>query len=95
MDGWNEEKALEHSDIHQLSGEIYQILHERIEELGVAYGIVSEFSYNPEELPFWTITIEDSEIVLTLAILFQYRKEHRNLKDALTHFMCDHFPYFT
>ncbi|WP_176718224.1 hypothetical protein [Paenibacillus kribbensis] len=97
MDGWNEEKALEQSDIniHQLTSEIHQILHKRIDKLGVAYGIVSEFSYNPEEPPFWTITIADSETVLTLSILFQYVKEYRNLKDALTHFIRDHFPYFT
>ncbi|MHB0882690.1 hypothetical protein ACYCUO_17885 [Paenibacillus sp. SEL2] len=65
-----------------------------MDKLGVAYGIVSEFSYNPEEPLSWIISIEDSEIVLTSAILFQYMKQHRNLEDTLTHFMRDHFPYF-
>ncbi|PNQ85315.1 hypothetical protein C1T20_13580 [Paenibacillus polymyxa] len=87
---------MEQNDIndHQLAGEIHQILHKRMDKLGIAYGIVSEFSYNPEEPPSWIISIEDSEIVLTSAILFQYLKRHQNLKDALTHFMRDHFSYF-
>ncbi|WDM22594.1 hypothetical protein [Paenibacillus polymyxa] len=87
---------MEQSDIniYQLTDEIHQILHKRIDKLGVAYGIVSEFSYNPEEPPSWIISIENSEIVLTTAILFQYMKQHKNLKDTLTHFMRDHLPYF-
>ncbi|MGQ3481255.1 hypothetical protein [Paenibacillus sp. TY11] len=97
MSDWNEEKDQEQSDINidQVTDEIHQILHKMIDELGVAYGIVREFSYNPEEPSCWTISIEDSKTVLTSDILFQYMKRHRNLKDTLTHFMCDHFPYFT
>ncbi|AUO05936.1 hypothetical protein NS115_07310 [Paenibacillus jamilae] len=81
-------------NIHQLTDEIYQILHKRVDKLGIAYGIVTEFSYNPEEPTSWTISIEDSEIVLTSDMLFQYMKQHQNLEDTLTGFMHDHFPYF-
>ncbi|ADO54583.1 hypothetical protein [Paenibacillus polymyxa] len=81
-------------NIHQLTDEIYQILHKRMDKLGIAYGIVTEFSYNPEEPTSWTISIENSKIVLTSAILFQYMKQHHNLEDTLTHFMRDHFSYF-
>ncbi|APQ59811.1 hypothetical protein PPOLYM_02562 [Paenibacillus polymyxa] len=100
MDNWNDENTWEQSEIHidQLTGEIDQILHKIINELGelgIAYGIIREFSYAPEEPPTWTISIEDSKTVLTLDILFQYMSQHRNIRDALTHFMHDHFPYFT
>ncbi|WP_277376180.1 hypothetical protein [Paenibacillus polymyxa] len=97
MRGWNEEKDQGQSGINidQVTDEIHQILHKKIDKLGVAYGIVREFSYHPEETSSWTISIEDSKTVLTLDILFKYMKQHRNLKDTLTHFMCDHFPYFT
>nr|WP_231116817.1 SMI1/KNR4 family protein [Paenibacillus polymyxa] len=63
-----------------------------MDKLGVAYGIVTEFSYSPEEPPSWIISIEDSKIVLTSDMLFQYMKQHQNLEDTLTHFMRDHFP---
>ncbi|MCP3778819.1 hypothetical protein [Paenibacillus sp. MZ03-122A] len=100
MDNWNDKNTWEQSEIHidQLTGEIDQILHKIInglEDLGIAYGIIREFSYNSEEPPTWTISIEESKTVLTLDILFQYMSLHRNIEDALTHFMHDHFPYFT
>lgn len=100
MDNWNDKNTWGQSEIHidQLTGEIDQILHKIInglEDLGIAYGIIREFSNNPEEPPTWTISIEESKTVLTLDILFQYMRQHRNIKDALTRFMHDHFPYFT
>lgn len=100
MVNWNDDNTWEQSEIHidQLTGEIDHILHKIINELGelgIAYGIIREFSYKPEEPPTWTISIEESQTVLTLNILSQYMRQHRNIKDALTHFMHDHFSYFT
>ncbi|WP_346836060.1 hypothetical protein [Paenibacillus polymyxa] len=94
MSRWNEEKVLKQSDIDQVTGVIHKILHETIDQLGIAYGIVSEFSYNSEEPPSWTISIDDSKTVLKSSLLFHYLKQHGNLNDALTQFMRDHFSYF-
>ncbi|MCA0757625.1 hypothetical protein KP806_21415 [Paenibacillus sp. N4] len=89
MDDWCEEIA-------QKKEEIDHILLRTIDELNLdaAYGIVRETSFNPAELPSWTIRIGDFETVLTPAIMLQYLSEHRDLNNALVHFLYDHFPYF-
>ncbi|OMF45606.1 hypothetical protein [Paenibacillus peoriae] len=100
MDDWNDQNTREKFDIHieQLTSEIDRMLHKTIDELGelgIAYSIIREFSYNPEEPPTWTISIKESKTVLNLDILLQYMRRHRNIKDTLTRFMHDHFLYFT
>ncbi|OME95351.1 hypothetical protein BK123_06525 [Paenibacillus lautus] len=81
-------------DNDQWISEVDQILHKMIDKLGVAYGIVRE-SNNHEEPTCWNIHIEDSETVLTSTILFEYMSQNKNLKEALSLFMCDQFPHYS
>lgn len=96
MDDRNESNTLENSEIDndQWISEVDQILHKMIDKLGVAYGIVRE-SNNPEEPTCWNIHIEDSETVLTSTILLECMSHNRNLKEALSLFMCDQFPHYS
>ncbi|WP_256720447.1 MULTISPECIES: hypothetical protein [Paenibacillus] len=96
MDDGNEGNSLENNGIDndQWISEVDQILHKMIDKLGVAYGIVRE-SNNHEEPTCWNIHIEDSETVLTSTILFEYMSQNKNLKEALSLFMCDQFPHYS
>ncbi|MGG4107378.1 hypothetical protein AAXB25_26120 [Paenibacillus lautus] len=96
MDDCNMGNTQENSEIDndQWISEVDQILHEMIDKLGVAYGIVRE-SNNHEEPTCWNIHIEDSETVLTSTILFEYMSQNKNLKEALSLFMCDQFPHYS
>ncbi|MGG4343222.1 hypothetical protein [Paenibacillus lautus] len=95
MDDCNEGNARENSEIEndQWISEVDPILHMMIDKLGVAYGIVRE-SNNHEEPTCWNIRIEDSKTILSSTILLEYMSRNKNLKEALSLFMCDRFPHF-
>ncbi|MFB5676613.1 hypothetical protein ACE3NQ_16155 [Paenibacillus terreus] len=102
MNDWNKENDREQIGIciNKLTDEVDRILFKKVDEemgkLGVAYGIIRDYSDNPEEPPIWIIQIEDTKTALTSDNLFEYLSKHKNLEDALTRFMRDHFQsYFT
>ncbi|MCV4231475.1 hypothetical protein OHJ21_09885 [Virgibacillus sp. LDC1] len=96
MGDCNEGNTQENSenDNDQWLSEVDQLLHKMIDKLGVAYGIVRE-NKNLEEPSSWNIRIEDHKTVLTSVILLKYMSRNKNIKEALSLFMCDRFPHFT
>lgn len=96
MDDFIEGNTRENIEIDndQWISEVDQLLHKMIDKLGVAFAIVRE-NNNLEEPSSWNIRIEDHKTVLTSAILLKYMSRNKNLKEALSLFMCDRFPHFT
>lgn len=96
MDDCNKGSNSKNNEINndQWISEVDQILHKMIDKLDVAYGIFRE-NNNHVELTSWNIRIEDSETVLTPAILNEYMRRNINWKEALTLFLCERFPNYT
>jgi hypothetical protein len=96
MDDFIEGNTRENIEIDndQWISEVDQLLHKMIDKLGVAYGIVRE-NNNLDERSSWNIRIEDHKTVLTSVILLKYMSRNKNIKEALSLFMCERFPHFT